>query len=62
MDIIMLLNIVLVILVVIIIALAAAYFFIVYRNKNVQAERENKDSKKATATFNGIPKEEINKI
>lgn len=62
MDIIMLLNIVLVILVVIIIALAAAYFFIVYRNKNVQAERESKDSKKATATFNGIPKEEINKI
>ena len=62
MDIIMLLNIVLVILVLIIIALAAAYFFIVYRNKNVQAERESKDSKKSTATFNGIPKEEINKI
>lgn len=62
MDIIMLLNVILVVLVVIIIGLAAAYFFIVYRNKNVQEERENKDSKKSTETFNGIPKEEINKM
>lgn len=63
MDIIMWLNIVLVVLVVLIIGLAAAYFFIVYRNKNVQAERDTvKESKKNVSTFNGIPKEEINKL
>lgn len=63
MDIITLLNLILVVLVAIIIGLAVAYFFIVYRNKNVQAEREsNKEAKKNTAAFNGIPKEEINKL
>ena len=63
MDIITLLNVILVVLVAIIFGLTIAYYFIVYRNKNVQAERENnKEIKKNTAAFNGIPKEEINKL
>ena len=39
-----------------------AYFFIVYKNKNVQTDKEKKDTKKTSETFNGIPKEEINKL
>ena len=63
MDVILWLNIVLVVLVVVIIGLAAAYFFIVYRNKQLKEERkEIKDSQKNVGTFNGITKEEINKL
>lgn len=62
MDIILLLNIILVVLVLIIIGLAVAYFFIVYRNKQLQEERSEKESKKTNGSFNGIPKEEITNI
>ncbi len=63
MDVILWLNIVLVVLVGVIIGLAAAYFFIVYRNKQLKEERkEIKDSQKNVGTFNGITKEEINKL
>ena len=63
MDIITWLNIVLVVLVVLIIGLATAYFFVVYRNRNVQTEKATKEvTKKSSATFNGIPKEDINKL
>ena len=63
MDVILWLNIVLVVLVVVIIGLAAAYFLIVYRNKQLKEERhEIKDSQKNVGTFNGITKEEINKL
>ena len=63
MDVILWLNIVLVVLVVVIIGLAAAYFLIVYRNKQLKEERQEiKDSQKNVGTFNGITKEEINKL
>lgn len=63
MDIILWLNIILVVLVVVIIGLATAYFLIVYRNKQLKDERkEIKDSQKNVGTFNGITKEEINKL
>ena len=62
MDIIVGLNIMLVVLVVIIIALVIAYYFLVYKNKIKQQEREVQKETKQSKDFNGIPRENTDKL
>ena len=59
MDIITILNIMVIVLVVVIIALVVAYYFLIYRKKDSKKEKELKETKKNTSTFNGISKEDI---